>query len=317
MADYPAMPFWTDAYWADASHLSDAEHGVYLQLLIHAWRTPLCRLPADEKWVARKMKRSVEEYRETVLPILEEFWTCSGNYWTQKKQKKVRNDVEKLSKNQSARAKSRWDNKKNPCRENAGAMPDECPADAPECQPKPKPKPKPKHSTPQSPPRNGARLTVSDDAEFVAHKFLEAREEIWPNNPTPCNHKTELARQAQAWLDAGLEPYDITAKIDAGLYTLSDTGKSPPAAINFFRKSLDGALTAKRTAKDQQESATEPQGDPLASHPRFEEVQAVHERWKAVSDPTNPNRAMLGKQQEWEALRLEYFNLRDELEAPA
>jgi hypothetical protein len=42
MAEFPALPLWTDAYLGDTRHLSQSEHGAYLLLLITAWRTPNC-----------------------------------------------------------------------------------------------------------------------------------------------------------------------------------------------------------------------------------------------------------------------------------
>ncbi len=50
MADFPALPLFTDAYLADCSHLSDAEHGRYLRLLMLVWLSPECRVPNDDKF---------------------------------------------------------------------------------------------------------------------------------------------------------------------------------------------------------------------------------------------------------------------------
>src|SRR4051812_21801143 len=59
MAEFPALPLWTDAYLADCGHLSDAEHGRYFLLLMAMWRAPECRLPNDNDWLARRFRRSV------------------------------------------------------------------------------------------------------------------------------------------------------------------------------------------------------------------------------------------------------------------
>ena len=148
MAEFPALPLWTDAYLADTTHLTDAEHGIYLKLMIHAWRTPECRLPADPKWIARKVGKTVDEFEESVMPLLEEFWHSDGNYWRQKRLTSEHNFLKKRSKKQSGRAKSRWDNNKevsrsdagdmpNECQTDAGSMPDECRTDAPTPTPTP------------------------------------------------------------------------------------------------------------------------------------------------------------------------------------
>lgn len=53
MAEFPAMPLWTDAYLGDTRHLSTFEHGAYLLLLIVAWRSPDGALPDDDRLLAR------------------------------------------------------------------------------------------------------------------------------------------------------------------------------------------------------------------------------------------------------------------------
>ena len=93
MAEYPALPLWTDAYLADTTHLTDAEHGVYFQLVVHAWRSPDCRLPNDAKWLApgrhapvrggeccarakRKLARTVESHvvHDGILVLARTMW---------------------------------------------------------------------------------------------------------------------------------------------------------------------------------------------------------------------------------------------------
>lgn len=53
MAEYPALPLFTDAYMADTRHLTAAQHGAYLLLLMTAWRMPDCRLPDDDLFLSR------------------------------------------------------------------------------------------------------------------------------------------------------------------------------------------------------------------------------------------------------------------------
>ena len=53
VAEFPALPLWTDAYLADTTHLTYAESGMYLAILMHMWRCPGCRIPNDQEWLAR------------------------------------------------------------------------------------------------------------------------------------------------------------------------------------------------------------------------------------------------------------------------
>jgi uncharacterized protein YdaU (DUF1376 family) len=119
MADLPYIPLFTDAYMADCGHLTDAEHGVYLQILILLWRTPMQRIPDDVNWIARKFRRSVEESDATVVPVLREFCESDGNWWTQKRLSAEFAKASKTSKRQSDAAKSRWRKNKDASHGNA------------------------------------------------------------------------------------------------------------------------------------------------------------------------------------------------------
>jgi uncharacterized protein YdaU (DUF1376 family) len=73
MADYPGLTIWTDAYLADTRHLSTAEHGAYLLMLMTAWRTPDCSLPNDDKYLGVVVgdSRNWPKWKVKILP----FWT--------------------------------------------------------------------------------------------------------------------------------------------------------------------------------------------------------------------------------------------------
>lgn len=74
MAQFPALPIWTDALLGDTTHLTQAEFGAYLLMLIVAWRSPGCCLPNDEKYLARitrsHLARNWRVIRSAVMP----FW---------------------------------------------------------------------------------------------------------------------------------------------------------------------------------------------------------------------------------------------------
>lgn len=131
MAEFPALPLWTDSYLADASHLSDAEHGRYLLMLIHLWRMPECRFPNDDVWLGRKFSCTREQVAGELRPLIREFFSTDGNWLHQKRMTRERTRVMTSHQKQSDRAKSRWEKEKASSRGNA----------SPAMQPYPYPEP--------------------------------------------------------------------------------------------------------------------------------------------------------------------------------
>lgn len=136
MADFPALPLWTDAYIADTAHLTNEEHGAYLRLLMIAWRSPTCSLPDDDKRLALMVGVSPKKWR-ALRGIIAAFWTIENGVWTQKRLTRERDFVRgKSEKNRNA-AETRWQGKslKNNNPDNAdassGHMPERYVNDAP------------------------------------------------------------------------------------------------------------------------------------------------------------------------------------------
>jgi uncharacterized protein YdaU (DUF1376 family) len=73
MAQYPAMPLWTDAYLGDTTHLSTIEHGAYLLLLIAMWRKG-GSLPSDDRTLAKYTRLTVGQWTR-IKPVLMDFFT--------------------------------------------------------------------------------------------------------------------------------------------------------------------------------------------------------------------------------------------------
>ena len=71
----PYIPLYVADYEADTAHLSLEEDGAYLRLLRLCWRTPGCSVPADPKWIMRKMRVSADDYYRVVEPLIDEFFT--------------------------------------------------------------------------------------------------------------------------------------------------------------------------------------------------------------------------------------------------
>jgi uncharacterized protein YdaU (DUF1376 family) len=77
MAEYPALPLWTDAYLSDTGHLTTIEHGAYLLLLMTMWRAG-GRLPLDDKKRARFARMTSLQW-ERIKPTMMEFFTVEGD----------------------------------------------------------------------------------------------------------------------------------------------------------------------------------------------------------------------------------------------
>lgn len=129
MAEFPAMPWWTDRYLADTRHLDRAQHGSYMLLLMEAWRRPRCSLPDDDAILARLAGCTEDEWRAEKAVVMT-FWTLDRRRkeWVQKGQLKERAFVENKRQSQRDKARKRWDNEK---KGDAPAMPKPCPDDAP------------------------------------------------------------------------------------------------------------------------------------------------------------------------------------------
>jgi len=105
VAEFPALPFFTDAYLADTRHLTTEEHGAYLLLLMCAWRTRGCALKDDNRQLARMAGVSPTKWKR-LRPVLAEFFTVAGGLWQQKKLTGVYETVaEKVERNRLNGAK--------------------------------------------------------------------------------------------------------------------------------------------------------------------------------------------------------------------
>lgn len=128
MAKFPAMPLFTDAFMGDTMHLTAAQIGAYMLMLMTAWRSPECNLTNNDVFLARicRMdKRTFAINREVLLS----FWAVDNSCLYQKRQKDERNYVEQLSNKNAEASKARW--LKNKESRHANALPNPCQTDAP------------------------------------------------------------------------------------------------------------------------------------------------------------------------------------------
>lgn len=108
MTALPFFPLAIDAYKLDCGHLSDAEHGRYLLILMELWVAPRQRLPNDDEWLARRFRRSVDAVEKELRPLIDEFCQCDGHWITQKRLTREYERAQKATRQRSEAAKSRW-----------------------------------------------------------------------------------------------------------------------------------------------------------------------------------------------------------------
>jgi uncharacterized protein YdaU (DUF1376 family) len=114
VADFPSLPLWTDAYLADTLDLTDSEHGLYLLMLIIAWRRPDCALPDDMDALKRVLGGCCRglhgnHFNRTVPGLLKRFFELGEDgKWHQKRLEKERDFLRKRSRNASENVRKRW-----------------------------------------------------------------------------------------------------------------------------------------------------------------------------------------------------------------
>jgi len=166
MAEFPALPLFTDSYIADTDHLTDAEHGLYIRVLIAMWRSSNCRLPDDDEWLARKFRMDANAVRTHMRPLLREFCECTAGWVTQKRLAKEWAWCMKKREKNAASANARWNKDNTICERNA------TPAMQPQCPP---PHPTPVHRKEVKPPSSAARMGLSEIPEAWLNWAVEDR----------------------------------------------------------------------------------------------------------------------------------------------
>lgn len=179
MADFPALPLWTDAYLADTMHLSVTESGAYLHLLMAAWRSPDCTLPDDDKKLGRMSRCTPREWNRVRDAVLD-FWDHDEKTktWTQKKLLTVREVVQA----KSDRAKHAADTKHRKTKEtgDANAGPEHMPEPSLDDATKTKTI-NPPDASHQSPPRKRATRLPEDWQPSAGDVAFAEKEGLTPD----------------------------------------------------------------------------------------------------------------------------------------
>ena len=103
MAEFPALPLFTDAYLGDTIHLTTLQHGAYFMMLMVAWRSKGCCLPNDDGYLAKITGMDKRTWLANKTTLLS-FWKLDDlQNWYQARLKDERNYVED-KRNKNARA---------------------------------------------------------------------------------------------------------------------------------------------------------------------------------------------------------------------
>jgi len=207
MAEFAALPFFTDAWIADTAHLSRIERGIYMDLLVLIWRSPECRVPNEIDWIARRLRAQADEV-PVLQSVLSEFCITTGNWLTQKRLQREWSYTSEKRKKNIASAKSRWKKEKEPSERSANAMP-------------PHPHPHP-HPHPSSSLRSEEPQTPSLGLELAGEKDAkkDGFDDFWKAFPKKAGKPAAM----KAWQKAikNTDPGKIiaAAKVYAGSETV-------------------------------------------------------------------------------------------------
>lgn len=133
MAEFPALPVFTDAFIGDTLHLDAAQVGGYWLMLLAAWRSPACDLPDDDKMLARICRMDARAWAKNGA-VLKQFWASESGRLYQKRLRGVRKFVSDKSNKNSHNAQARWLKDKETG--DANALPNGCERIASKSKPK-------------------------------------------------------------------------------------------------------------------------------------------------------------------------------------
>ncbi len=135
MAEFPALPLWTDAYLADTRHLSTTEHGAYLLLLMAMWRNG--GILQDDEVKIRKITGLTKAQWARSKPAIYEFLMVENGQLSQCRLTDELNYVRTKTKKASDSARAKW--RKHKESGHANAYTKQCETDAPTPTPTPTP----------------------------------------------------------------------------------------------------------------------------------------------------------------------------------
>lgn len=251
MAEFPALPLWTDAYLGDTTHLSTLEHGAYLLLLMAMWRSKECQLPNDDRLLAKYARLTGGQWAR-VKPSLWPFFKVGSDVISQGRLTDEYNLVRRKSHKASDSARQRW--LKNNETPDAGAVRSQCEGNAttttttpmlvgggacaPACE----------GTDPEITPPATAPNDPEQAARTVVQKFLEIRDELWPAWPNRPTNPDAMALQAQNLIEDGAPPHVLIRTIEVEMRDAHRSGQHATTnPFKAYRLSIANAIADHRT----------------------------------------------------------------------
>lgn len=228
MSQFPHLPLFTDAFIADTGHLSAAETGAYLMLLMMAWRLPGCRLPDDDTKLARWARVDPRAWAR-MKPVVMEFWTLSEGGWAQSRLTKEHDRA--CARAESARQNGKHGGRPKPLESQDVANPAGSARATQAKASKPIPRDKSSDASASAP-------LGGDTASF------RASDKIWGrvNDLVSLSGRSEVA--VRKWVGKALSQYDHD-KLEAGIALAVEAGTGDPFGYVvriLTPKSRDGPL---------------------------------------------------------------------------
>ncbi|WP_299830696.1 YdaU family protein [uncultured Roseobacter sp.] len=154
----PYFPLYAKDFEGKTAHLSLAEDGAYNRLLRLCWMTPGCSIPADDKWISRRLRCSKREYERVVLIVLDEFFTRENGRFSNARL------TEEFEAAKTAHEKRVSAGKRGGKAKSLKNMEIEV-GNAEAMLKQPEPEPEPLKDTPLTPLRGGRRVGVSNEVK--------------------------------------------------------------------------------------------------------------------------------------------------------
>jgi uncharacterized protein YdaU (DUF1376 family) len=261
VADYPALPLWTDAYIADTMHMGCLESGAYLHLLMAAWRSPTCTLPDDDKMLGRMARCTPREWAK-VRPVVMNFWVRDDETktWTQKRLLRERDYLREKSEKAKRAAEAKYqkenktDNADARTEQTAEQSPGTCSEPARSIPPTPIPTPKVEGcvagaSAPEAPAIDETTELEKREVRLICEAF-NAEQATHFGDRAPLPHPANFA-SALRMVRGGATADLIRPIIASTIAKMAFTGKQPLKALSYFIDPVADALAQSRAPMPQ------------------------------------------------------------------